>query len=125
MNELRPRASIAMASFGMTVFYNGSGVGPYLPRDAPTFGGNSHGDLSEKPSSQKTSPPLACPNPRIGRRDGYRLGQLGMGYLAFASQGPGAAGTASMLTRTMMAILVYGVSALVVASGLIGALRRH
>jgi hypothetical protein len=45
---------------------------------------------------------------------------------AFASQGPGvAAGTASSLTQSMMAILVYGASALVVGSGLIGALSRH
>jgi hypothetical protein len=44
---------------------------------------------------------------------------------AIASQGPGvAAGTASSFTQAMMAILVYGASALVVAGGLIGALRR-
>jgi hypothetical protein len=45
---------------------------------------------------------------------------------AFASQGPGVAGgSASSLTQTLMAILVYGASALVVGAGLIGALRRH
>ena len=44
---------------------------------------------------------------------------------ALASQGPGvAAGTASSFTQAMMVVLVYGASALVVASGLIGALRR-
>jgi hypothetical protein len=45
---------------------------------------------------------------------------------AIASQGPGvAAGTASSFTQAMMAILVYGASALVVVSGLIGALRQR
>jgi hypothetical protein len=43
-----------------------------------------------------------------------------------ASQGPGAGpGTASHVTQLTMAILVYGVSALVVGAGLIGAVRRH
>jgi len=43
-----------------------------------------------------------------------------------ASQGPGAGpGTASHFTQLTMAILVYGVSALVVGAGLIGAVRRH
>jgi hypothetical protein len=42
-----------------------------------------------------------------------------------ASQGPGAGpGTASHLTQLTMAILVYGISALVVGAGLIGAVRR-
>ncbi|MBR1091508.1 hypothetical protein JQ621_28960 [Bradyrhizobium manausense] len=50
---------------------------------------------------------------------------LGAGS-ALASQGPGAAGgTASPLTQLVMAILVYGVSAVVVGAGLIGALRRR
>jgi hypothetical protein len=45
---------------------------------------------------------------------------------ALASQGPGAGpGTASGFTQLTMAILVYGVSALVVGAGLIGAVRRH
>ena len=44
----------------------------------------------------------------------------------FASQGPGAGpGTASHFTQLTMAILVYGVSALVIGAGLIGAVRRH
>jgi hypothetical protein len=43
---------------------------------------------------------------------------------ALASQGPGAGpGTASGLTQFAMAVLVYGTSALVVAAGLIGAVR--
>ena len=45
---------------------------------------------------------------------------------AVASQGPGvAAGTANSFIQVMMAILVYGASALVVVSGLIGALRQR
>jgi hypothetical protein len=45
---------------------------------------------------------------------------------ALASQGPGAGpGTASGFTQLVMAIVVYGVSALVVGAGLIGAVRRH
>jgi hypothetical protein len=45
---------------------------------------------------------------------------------ALASQGPGAGpGTASSFTQFTMAILVYGISALVVGAGLIGAVRRH
>jgi hypothetical protein len=43
---------------------------------------------------------------------------------ALASQGPGGGmGTASHLTQVVMAILVYGASALVVGFGLIGAVR--
>lgn len=43
---------------------------------------------------------------------------------ALAAQGPGVeAGTASPLTQSVMAILVYGASALIVGAGLIGALR--
>ncbi|MGY8710687.1 hypothetical protein RAD16_33540 [Bradyrhizobium sp. 18BD] len=43
---------------------------------------------------------------------------------ALAAQGPGVeAGSASPLTQSVMAILVYGASALVVGAGLIGALR--
>jgi hypothetical protein len=45
---------------------------------------------------------------------------------ALASQGPGGGmGTAGHLTQVAMAILVYGASALVVAVGLIGAVRGH
>jgi hypothetical protein len=44
---------------------------------------------------------------------------------AFASQGPGAGpGTASSFTQWVMAVIVYGTSALVVGAGLIGAMRR-
>jgi hypothetical protein len=46
--------------------------------------------------------------------------------VALASQGPGAGpGTASGFTQLAMAILVYGVSALVVGAGLVGAVRRR
>jgi hypothetical protein len=45
---------------------------------------------------------------------------------ALASQGPGAGpGTASAFTQLVMAIIVYGTSALVVGTGLIGAVRRR
>ena len=45
---------------------------------------------------------------------------------ALASQGPGTGpGTASPFTQLIMAIIVYGTSALVVGAGLIGAARRH
>lgn len=44
----------------------------------------------------------------------------------FAAQGPGiAAGSASAFTQTVTAIAVYGLSALIVATGLIGALRQR
>jgi hypothetical protein len=46
--------------------------------------------------------------------------------VAFASQGPGGGpGTASSLTQLVMAIIVYGTSALIVGFGLIGAVRRR
>jgi hypothetical protein len=45
---------------------------------------------------------------------------------ALASQGPGGGpGTAGAFTQLVMAIVVYGSSALVVGAGLIGALRRR
>lgn len=45
---------------------------------------------------------------------------------ALAAQGPGtAAGNASSLTQSVMSIIVYGTSALVVGAGLIGALRQR
>jgi len=48
------------------------------------------------------------------------------GSSALAAQGPGVeAGAASPLTQLVMAILVYGASALVVGAGLIGALRGN
>jgi hypothetical protein len=47
-------------------------------------------------------------------------------HAALASQGPGGGpGAASSFTQLVMAIIVYGTSALVVSSGLIGALRRR
>jgi hypothetical protein len=45
---------------------------------------------------------------------------------ALASQGPGGGpGTASGFTQLAMAIIVYGTSALVVCTGLIGAARER
>ena len=48
------------------------------------------------------------------------------GSAALASQGPGGGmGTASPLTQTVMAVLVYGLSAIIVGAGLIGVVRRR
>ena len=48
------------------------------------------------------------------------------GSTALASQGPGGGtGTASHFTQTTMAVLVYGVAAIVVCAGVIGAVRRR
>jgi hypothetical protein len=45
---------------------------------------------------------------------------------ALASQGPGGGmGTASNLTQVVMAVIVYGAAALVIGTGLIGAMRRR
>ena len=45
---------------------------------------------------------------------------------ALASQGPGGGmGSASSFMQSAMAVLVYGISALVVGAGLIGALLRR
>lgn len=45
---------------------------------------------------------------------------------ALASQGPGGGpGTASGFTQLAMAIIVYGASAVVVGTGLFGAMRRR
>ena len=45
---------------------------------------------------------------------------------ALASQGPGGGpGTAGPFTQLAMAILVYGTSAIVICSGLIGTLRKR
>ncbi|WP_375785958.1 hypothetical protein ACE10Z_42245 [Bradyrhizobium sp. Pha-3] len=46
--------------------------------------------------------------------------------VALASQGPGGGmGTASHLTQMLMALAVYGTVGVVVAAGLIGAVRRR
>ena len=48
------------------------------------------------------------------------------GSAALAAQGPGGGmGTASPLTQTVMAVLVYGMSAIVVGTGLIVAVLRR
>jgi hypothetical protein len=45
---------------------------------------------------------------------------------ALASQGPGGGmGTASSLTQMAMAVIVYGAAALLIGTGLIGAMRRR
>ena len=48
------------------------------------------------------------------------------GSAALAAQGPGGGmGTASHLTQTAMAVLVYGLVTIIVGAGLIGAIRRR
>lgn len=45
---------------------------------------------------------------------------------ALASQGPGGGmGTASSLTQTVMAVLVYGLVTIILGAGLIGVARRR
>ena len=67
----------------------------------------------------------AAANPRIARA-AFGIVALCWSGVALASQGPGASlGTASDFTQLAMAVLVYGISALVVGAGLLGALRRH
>lgn len=45
---------------------------------------------------------------------------------ALASQGPGGGpGSASPFTQLVMAIIVYGSTALLIGAGLIGAVRKH
>ena len=64
-------------------------------------------------------------NPRVV---GAAFGVVALSWAgaALASQGPGARmGTASPFTQLAMAVLVYGISALVLGAGLIGAIRRH
>jgi hypothetical protein len=51
---------------------------------------------------------------------------LASSHAALASQGPGGApGTAGPVAQLVMAIIVYGGSALILAAGLIGSLRRR
>lgn len=52
--------------------------------------------------------------------------EMSFAGVALASQGPGGGmGTAGHLTQLAMAVLVYGLSAIVVGAGLIGAVRGH
>ena len=67
----------------------------------------------------------AAANPRIVRAT-FGIVALCWSGAALASQGPGASlGTASDFTQLAMAVLVYGMSALAIGAGLIGALRRR
>jgi hypothetical protein len=68
--------------------------------------------------------------PRHLARLAFAATSLSAGLLcadaALASQGPGGGlGTASPITQLAMAIIVYGLSALVIGTGLIGAVRRR
>ena len=72
------------------------------------------------------SPRTRQPISRLAAGAASAVAALSWASAALASQGPGVAnGTASHFTQLAMAIIVYGTSALVVGSGLIGALRRR
>ncbi|MGY3694470.1 hypothetical protein ACVIGA_004550 [Bradyrhizobium sp. USDA 3240] len=69
---------------------------------------------------------------RHGSRKWFMLGAAALAGsmisvdVALASQGPGGGmGTASHLTQMLMAIAVYGTVGVIVAAGLIGAVRRR
>ena len=62
--------------------------------------------------------------PRLAYAAAATVAYLSWAAAALASQGPGGGpGTASDFTQLTMAIIVYGVSAVVVGAGLIGAAR--
>jgi hypothetical protein len=64
--------------------------------------------------------------PRLAYAAASAVACLSWASAGLASQGPGAGpGTASDFTQLTMAIIVYGVSALVVGAGLIGAARQR
>jgi len=73
-------------------------------------------------TSSRTRPLIS----RLGVTTTAMAVSLWWAHAAFASQGPGGGqGTAGSLTQLAMAILVYGASALVIGTGLIGAMRRR
>ena len=67
---------------------------------------------------------------RLGRRSMTAVAMAtliatGVPVAALASQGPGTGpGTASPTLQVAMAVIVYGVSALIIVAGVIGTLRR-
>jgi len=64
--------------------------------------------------------------PRLARAATTAVACLSWASAGLASQGPGGGpGTASDFTQLTMAIIVYGVSVLVVGAGLIGAARQR
>jgi hypothetical protein len=73
-------------------------------------------------ASSRTRPLVS----RLGFATAAMAASLSWAHVAFASQGPGGGhGTAGSFTQLAMAILVYGASALVIGTGLIGAMRRR
>jgi hypothetical protein len=73
-------------------------------------------------TSSRTRPLVS----RLGFTTTAMATSLWWAHAAFASQGPGGGqGSAGSLTQLAMAILVYGASALVIGTGLIGAMRRR
>jgi hypothetical protein len=111
MRIVRSGSRAAHANFQATISKTGVGWLAYLL----------------KASSQEIVMPSARAN-RSARIAGVASGIVSMSWVtvALASQGPGASmGTAGHFTQMTMAVLVYGMSALVVGAGLIGAIRRH
>ena len=73
-------------------------------------------------TSSRTRPPIS----RLVLATASMAASQLSAHAAFASQGPGGGqGTASSFTQLAMAILVYGAAALVIGTGLIGAMRRR
>jgi hypothetical protein len=73
-------------------------------------------------TSFRTCTPISRATPAVASIAAAAL----WGSAALASQGPGSGmGTAGPLTQTVMAVLVYGMSAIIVGAGLIGAVRRR
>jgi hypothetical protein len=118
MNENRAnrfplrRAIFLTIFFNKTFFKTGVGCRPYL--------------------LQKSTQEIAMTSfrtariPRLAFATASTVTALLWAGAAFASQGPGGGvGTASSFTQLAMAVIVYGASALVVGTGLIGAARRR
>jgi hypothetical protein len=97
----------------------------------------SRRNISNRRGSRPYLPLLICEGEVImsDPRSWKSRSVLGAGFAVFtllpashalASQGPGGGpGTAGAITQLVMAILVYGASAAIVAAGLIGALRHR
>ena len=63
---------------------------------------------------------------RLGFATASTAAGLLLANVALASQGPGGGpGTASSFTQLAMAIIVYGICALAIGAGLIGAVRQR
>jgi hypothetical protein len=113
MQIARTGSRLKHQHFHSTFFKTGIGCRPYLLQLLVT--GDCHGIVSNK--AREIAPRLRH------YVNGCRLvvGQRGF-RVARPRRGPGTAGS---FTQLVMAIVVYGASALVVGAGLIGAVRRR